>query len=133
MNKRKSDISNTYCGSLAYASPEVLKPESYNPKISDLWSLGVLIFVFHSKSLPFKHSCIKTMYESQIKGDWKFKSQIKNQLSSKLLNLVPQLLEPDVQKRLTIEQVLQSEWFAMDSRLTGKRKILQISRYNKLI
>ncbi|KOX71604.1 Testis-specific serine/threonine-protein kinase 4 [Melipona quadrifasciata] len=36
-------LSETFCGSYAYASPEILKGVAYLPQLSDVWSMGVQV------------------------------------------------------------------------------------------
>ena len=43
----------TACGSPCYASPEMIKGEEYNPEITDVWSLGIVLFSMIMARLPF--------------------------------------------------------------------------------
>ncbi|XP_045194624.1 testis-specific serine/threonine-protein kinase 4-like [Mercenaria mercenaria] len=54
-------LSETFCGSYAYAPPEILKGISYNPEIADVWSMGVVLFTMVYGRLPFDDSDTKKL------------------------------------------------------------------------
>ncbi|XP_012279712.1 testis-specific serine/threonine-protein kinase 1 [Orussus abietinus] len=116
-NRGKRVLSDTYCGSLSYAAPEILRGTPYNPKISDIWSLGVILYIMLNKAMPFDDTNIKRLCEQQANRRWKFRGKVTDTLSDHVKKLVTCLLEPDVGKRWRMDQVLHSDWIAMDPRL----------------
>lgn len=43
----------TACGSPCYASPEMIRGENYDPELTDVWSLGIVLFSMIFAKLPF--------------------------------------------------------------------------------
>lgn len=113
----KKLTSDTYCGSLSYAAPEILRGIPYHPKIADMWSVGVILYVMLNKAMPFDDANIKKLYEQQTTKKWRFRAKVVDILSDQVKNLAAHLLEPDVSKRWRADQVLCSDWLAMDPRL----------------
>lgn len=51
--EKDTNLSETYCGSYAYASPEILKGIPYDPFLSDVWAMGCVLFAMVFGRLPF--------------------------------------------------------------------------------
>lgn len=62
-------LSETFCGSYAYASPEILKGIPYQPQLSDVWSMGVVLYAMVFGRLPFDD----TNYAQLLKVPSKYK------------------------------------------------------------
>ncbi|XP_015188663.1 PREDICTED: testis-specific serine/threonine-protein kinase 3-like [Polistes dominula] len=116
-NRGKRVLSDTYCGSLSYAAPEVLRGAPYNPKCSDIWSLGVILYIILNKAMPFDETNIKILYEQQLARKWKFRRKVDETISENAKTTVSNLLEPDTKKRWQVDQILYCDWIAMDPRL----------------
>ncbi|XP_041973356.1 testis-specific serine/threonine-protein kinase 1-like [Aricia agestis] len=120
VRQRSRDIaSDTYCGSLSYAAPEVLKGTPYYPKLSDMWSVGIIMYTMLNKALPFNETSVKKLREKQVMRKWRFRSGIVNQLSMECRKQVTDLLEPEPRLRPSAAAVLEGPWIAMDARLTS--------------
>lgn len=128
----KRVLSDTYCGSMSYAAPEVIRGYPYNPKISDIWSLGVILYILLNKAMPFDEANIKLLYELQIARKWKFRSKVVSSLTDRVKKLVNNLLEPEVSKRWRLDQIVQSDWIAMDPRLLVLTPAEQIALNNAI-
>ena len=98
-------LSETYCGSAAYAAPEVVRGHPYNPKMSDIWSLGVILFIMVNAAMPFDDSNLKKMLKDQQNRNWHLRSKVKDKLSAEIKDMLLKILEPDVTKRITIDRI----------------------------
>lgn len=61
-------LSNTFCGSAAYASPEILKHLPYDPKRSDIWATGVILYAMVYGRLPFNDTSLPLLLKSLKNG-----------------------------------------------------------------
>lgn len=100
-------LSDTYCGSAAYVAPEVLKSKPYNPLISDVWSMGVVLYVLVMNRLPFSDRNTKELLQSQLERNYKY---VKN-ISQDLKDLIGLHLNPNPSTRVNMIEVLTHSWF----------------------
>ncbi|KAK9744882.1 Protein kinase domain [Popillia japonica] len=110
-------LSDTFCGSAAYAAPEILQGISYNPKMYDMWSLGCILYIMLTASMPFDDTNIKRMLKSQLNRSLciaAFKYWKKN--CHHLKSLLAYLLEPNVMQRATIDEVVNCSWLKESSK-----------------
>lgn len=103
-------LSQTYCGSAAYAAPEVVNGTPYNPKLSDIWSLGIILFIMLNASMPFDDSNLRKLLKDQMTRNWVFRTRVRDTISSAAKSIVRHILEPDITLRLTLERVISHDW-----------------------
>ena len=117
---QKKTLSRTYCGSAAYAAPEILGGTPYNPMLADVWSLGVVLFITVTSVMPFDDSDRSKMLKCQRSSKWKIPSRFEGAINSCCRLLLARLLEPDVTKRATLRQVMDSQWLKQYSAIINK-------------
>ena len=105
-------LSETYCGSAAYAAPEVLQGRPYNPLMSDMWSMGVVLYIMVCAVMPFNDASHRKMLADQRNKRWSFTPDRRSQISPHCRRLVRHLLEPDLTQRATMRLVQTSPWLS---------------------
>ncbi|XP_063991407.1 testis-specific serine/threonine-protein kinase 1 [Diachasmimorpha longicaudata] len=103
-------LSHTYCGSAAYAAPEIVSGTPYNPKLADVWSLGIILYIMLNGRMPFNDENPTKLLRDQMSKNWVFRSRIQETVSSTAKNVVRHILEPDITQRFTLDKVLSHEW-----------------------
>lgn len=54
-------ISETFCGSYAYACPEILRGSPYDPRLADVWSSCIVLYVMLFGRLPYDDSNLRAL------------------------------------------------------------------------
>lgn len=52
LSSKIPNFATTTCGTLSYISPEILKNENYDAKLTDIWSCGVILYYLLVGSNP---------------------------------------------------------------------------------
>lgn len=100
-------LSQTYCGSFAYASPEILKGIPYDPLKSDVWALGVVLYAMVYGRLPFEDKDVKKLVQ-QVQNSIKFREMPR--VSEECKNLIKGMLSP-LKFRSSIAKIKGDCWF----------------------
>ncbi|XP_050436843.1 testis-specific serine/threonine-protein kinase 3-like [Adelges cooleyi] len=118
VNRAKKINCSTYCCSVAYAPPEVLGARPYDGKASDIWSLGVVLYVMLNKRMPFNDTNVKLMYKQQVITTFLYKIYIYIYIHINIfvIELLPKLFSKRIYKvkrewlyRTSIENLLSDE------------------------
>jgi len=107
----------TSLGTASYASPELLLKKPYYGVMSDIFSLGVAMFVLVTGKMPFKHAHPEDNYYKEVcNGNfdeyWE-KLRTKTPTTSlEFKKLFFMLISFDATQRPSLEEIRESEWLA---------------------
>jgi len=110
-----NEMMKTAIGTAQYAAPEILKGRKYTSAV-DIFSMGVMLFIALAGSQPWRKASAKSdrWFKMVYAGEWnKFFDyhQRSHTFTPQQKKIVKGLLEPNPQKRWTLEQIKASEWF----------------------
>jgi len=91
---------NTFCGTPAYAPPEILLGTCYKGPEVDMWALGVVLYSMLTSDFPFK------TIGDILKGKFKEPEGV----SAECLDLLTKLLNVKKELRATLAEVLCHPW-----------------------
>ena len=103
-NKTKRKV-----GTPSYISPEILNGLEYDYKC-DIWSLGILMYFLLSGATPFNGNNPREIYDKIKKENLNFNSINFNNVSNEAKILIKSMLVKEQDKRININQVLNSDW-----------------------
>ena len=98
---RNNSILKTSCGSPHYASPEIIEGHTYDAKVTDVWSIGVILYALITGSLPFDHDNIPTLLSMVTKGVYQTPAHV----PSDVAHLISRMLTVDPSKRIKLCEI----------------------------
>ncbi|KAH8335769.1 hypothetical protein KR074_001047, partial [Drosophila pseudoananassae] len=102
-------LSKTFCGSYAYASPEILKGVAYDPFMSDIWACGVVCYAMVFGRLPYDGSNVHILLK-RINQSLVFPKS--PSASSECKHMIMHILAP-VKIRYNIPQIKEDPWYSL--------------------
>ena len=101
-----STMMETFCGSMAYSSPEVLLREPYDGPMSDVWSLGIILYMMVCKDHPFRQANESETIIRVMDVKYKFPDGV----GADFRDLVQMMLQKEPKERATLEQIKDHPW-----------------------
>ena len=80
--------------------------EYFGP-LSDIWSIGIILYVLVCGFLPFEHKNPSVLYEKILSG----KYSTPNWISAEVKDLIHRILETDPHQRYTLADIRRHPWF----------------------
>ena len=96
---------STECGTPFYTAPEVNMGDKYDGTKSDVWSMGVVLYVALTTELPFESTKGKALAEEASRGMRRAPS-----LSEGVTRLLTELLHATPASRPSCAQILENYW-----------------------
>jgi serine/threonine-protein kinase SRK2 len=109
-------------GTPAYLAPEVImttKGKTYDGKIADIWSCGVMLYVMLVGAYPFERpedkqdpQKLQKMIQRILRVEYDFPLHVK--LSPELRDFMSRILVADPSHRITIAGIMDHPWYNKD-------------------
>lgn len=133
-----SELMKTACGTLHYASPQVLLRTGYDHRC-DFWSLGVVLYIMLSGNFPFDGEQM-VLAKSIVAAKFKFHEKYWGHISEPAKDLVRHLLTVEPDERYGGEDILAHPWiqgnastaFFPDDVITSIRRFTLRRRFKRV-
>lgn len=114
-----TDMSRTFCGSAAYAAPEILLGRPYIGTAYDVWSMGVILYIMVCGSMPYDDSNIKRMVKDQTEKRLGFSRN--KTIGQDCKGIITCLLTPNPQNRATVVDIFAHPWMQSFHKTSSSR------------
>lgn len=91
----------TPCGSPHYVAPEVITKTHYRGDLADIWSCGVILYIFLTGVLPWDDSDVDRVLQKVARGQY----TLPTHLSPEAANLLHRILQVEPAERITMAEI----------------------------
>lgn len=103
-------------GTLAFIAPEVISRNPYD-KAVDVWSIGVVFYYLLSGKLPFYAETEENVTKKIKYSNPDYNEKVIGKRSEACIEMVKKCLEKKPEKRISIRNLLQSDWIKKQSKV----------------
>ena len=89
--------------------PEIINKKKYLPYYSDIWSLGVLLYIMIYGRFPFNSNNEDDLFDLINEGKFEFPEDINS--SDDVKNLIKKIIVVEPCKRATLSEIINDTWF----------------------
>lgn len=105
------ELSGTACGTIHYLAPEVLAGNYYDGFLSDVWSLGVILYIIISATPPFYGESDGEVVQKIIAGSYSMNGYQWRHVSDECKDIIRRLLTVDPRCRMSLNAAISHPWF----------------------
>ncbi len=122
----ENELLKTACGSPCYAAPEMVAGKKYSPWQVDIWSTGIILYAMVCGYLPFEDPDTAKLYQKILSGDF----EVPEFMTPLTEDLLHKILNTDPEKRYTIDQIRNHEWYKKYSTQLPERSGIYVGYSN---
>ena len=101
-----NDPVRSFCGTPSYMAPEIVTSREHKGSHTDVWALGVLLYVLLSGTFPFKGASERDLFKKISRGEYTFPPH----LSTPACSLIRRMLAVVPSDRPSASALLDHEW-----------------------
>ncbi|CAH1233089.1 TSSK2 [Branchiostoma lanceolatum] len=101
---------STFCGSYAYAAPEIIRGQKYQGEPADIWSVGVIYYAMLCGEHPYKDSYSGKSHGSALLKQMEKPIKFSPYTTADAMNVAYSILVQDWTKRPSAAHILQHPW-----------------------
>ena len=117
----KKDNDKDRVGTPYFMSPEMIEGKYYNQ--SDIWSIGVILFLMVTGNYAFHAKTKEKLYEKIQEGKYNEEKLIQASCSDELKDLIKKILIVDYKARLNIQGILDHPFFKLKQNIVKEHKL----------
>ena len=117
----EEDNDNYRVGSPYYMAPEMTEGHFYYE--SDIWSIGIILYLMVTGNYAFKAKNKKKLYEKIREGKYDIEKLDEIKCSEELKDLIKKILVVNYKKRLSIQNILEHPFFKIKNKHNKEHKL----------